>query len=110
MNLEVLSIVLSTLAAPIGAVVGSLLARAKYRAEVKNSELDNVRKANDMLMEGVVEPLSKQIKKIDRELQRLRKAVEKIPLCPHAADCPVSRELQNSAERDEERDQPGADQ
>lgn len=101
MDLEVLSIVLSTLAAPIGAVVGSLLARAKYRAEVKNSELDNVRKANDMLMEGVVEPLSKQIKKIDRELQRLRKAVEKIPLCPHAADCPVSRELQNSAERDE---------
>ena len=101
MDIEVLSIVLSTLAAPIGAVVGSLLARAKYRAEVKNSELDNVRKANDMLMEGVVEPLSKQIKKIDRGLQRLRKAVEKIPLCPHAADCPVSRELQNSAERDE---------
>ncbi len=101
MNIEVLSIVLSTLAAPIGAVVGAWVQRAKYRAEVKNSELDNVRKANDMLMEGVVEPLSKQIKKIDRELQRLRKAVEKIPLCPHAADCPVSRELQNSAERDE---------
>lgn len=101
MTLETLSIILSTFAAPVGAVVGSLLARAKYRAEVKNSELDNVRKANDMLMESVVEPLGKELKGLRRDVQRLRKAVEKIPLCPHAADCPVSRELQNSAERDE---------
>ena len=53
-----------------------------------------------ILMEEVVEPLKKEINAIRREMARLRKAVEKVSVCPHSADCPVRRELQGSEERD----------
>lgn len=109
MTLESIAVLCNALAVPVGAVVGTLLGRAKYRAEVKTSELDNVRKANDMLMD-VAANLERETKGLRRDVQRLRKAVEKIPLCPHAADCPVSRELQDGADRDEEREPSGAGQ
>lgn len=78
----------------------------KLRADVeaaktntRSNELDNVKKAMAILMEEVVEPLKKEINAIRREMARLRKAVEKVNNCPHVADCPVRRELQNSEER-----------
>lgn len=79
----------------------------KLRAEVeaaktntRSDELENVKKAMAILMEEVVEPLKKEINAIRREMARLRKAVEKVNACPHAADCPVRRELQHFEERD----------
>lgn len=79
----------------------------KLRAEVetartntRSNELENVKKAMAILMEEVVEPLKKEINAIRREMARLRKAVEKVSVCPHSADCPVRRELQGSEERD----------
>lgn len=75
----------------------------KLRAEVegakvntRSDELDNVKKAMAILMEEVVEPLKKEINAIRKEMARLRKAVEKVNACPHAAACPVRRELQSS--------------
>ena len=71
----------------------------KLRAEVetartntRSNELENVKKAMAILM--------KEINAIRREMARLRKAVEKVSVCPHSADCPVRRELQGSEERD----------
>lgn len=91
----------------LGAWLGSVLTRDKYKAEidalradvasklsaVENSELDNVRKANQMLVETVVEPLQKEITSLRRNVDKFRKAIEKIPGCPHANECPVSRQL-----------------
>lgn len=79
----------------------------KLRAEVeaaktntRSDELKNVKEAMSILMEEVVEPLKKEINAIRKEMVRLRKAVEKVNTCPHSADCPVRRELQNAEERD----------
>ena len=97
----------SAISGSLGAWLGSVLTRDKYKAEidalradvasklsaVENSELDNVRKANQMLVETVVEPLQKEITSIRRNVDKFRKAIEKIPGCPHANECPVSRQL-----------------
>ena len=97
----------SAISAPLGAWLGSILTRDKYKTEiaalraevaakmsaVENSELDNVRKANDLLVETVVAPLQKEITSLRRNVDKFRKAIEKIPGCPHAHECPVSREL-----------------
>lgn len=97
----------SAISGSLGAWLGSALTRDKYKAEidalradvasklsaVENSELDNVRKANQMLVETVVEPLQKEITSLRRNVDKFRKAIEKIPGCPHANECPVSRQL-----------------
>ena len=107
----VIAIIGSTvITTPIGVWLGSVLTRDKYRAEidqlraevqeklsaVRSTELDNVRKANDLLVESIVTPLKKEITSLRRDVEKFRKAVEKIPSCPHAADCPVSRQLSHS--------------
>ena len=97
----------SAISGSLGAWLGSVLTRDKYKAEidalradvasklsaVENSELDNVRKANQMLVETVVEPLQKEITSLRRNVDKFRKAIEKIPGCPHANECPVSCQL-----------------
>ena len=97
----------SAISGSLGAWLGSVLTRDKYKAEidalradvasklsaVENSELDNVRKANQMLVETVVAPLQKEITSLRRNVDKFRKAIEKIPGCPHANECPVSRQL-----------------
>ena len=109
----------SAISGSLGAWLGSVLTRDKYKAEidalradvasklsaVENSELDNVRKANQMLVETVVEPLQKEITSLRRNVDKFRKAIEKIPGCPHANECPVSRQLWS----DEDIDNPPKD-
>ncbi|MBR2881423.1 MAG: hypothetical protein IKB96_03560, partial [Prevotella sp.] len=60
---------------------------------VKKSELDNVREASQILMENIVKPLKTEIQSLRRDVNKFSKAVEKIPSCPMADKCPVSREL-----------------
>ena len=105
----------SAISGSLGAWLGSVLTRDKYKAEidalradvasklsaVENSELDNVRKANQMLVETVVEPLQKEITSLRRNVDKFRKAIEKIPGCPHAHECPVSRELWDDENNDD---------
>ncbi len=107
---EILLALITLMSAPVGGWITAKLLRQKYDAEVaklqvevnrarinsRGDELDNVKTAMDILMEQVVEPLKKEINGIRREVQRLRKVVEKANVCPHAADCPVRTELQNS--------------
>ena len=107
----------STISASLGAWLGSILTRDKYKAEidalraevaakmsaVENSELDNVRKANQMLVETVVEPLQKEITSLRRNVDKFRKAIEKIPGCPHANECPVARQRWDDEGNDDNR-------
>jgi hypothetical protein len=111
MSGEIITIIISALsaaiAAPIGAWVGRKLERDKYRieldrlraemkdklAEVKSHELENVRKAADILMESIVPPLKAEIINLRNDVQRLNKAMERIWGCPHIDCCPVKFEL-----------------
>lgn len=106
----IVSAIVAAVSAPLGAWVNSKILKQKYEIEVgklraemeeklssvKNSELDNVRKASDILMENIVKPLKTEIQSLRRDVDKFRKAVEKIPSCPMADNCPVSRELLNS--------------
>lgn len=118
---QVVLTIVAAVAAPLGAWVSSMLLRQKYQAEieglraevkeklasVKSTELDNVRKANDLLVESIVTPLKKEISSLRRDVEKFRKAVEKIPSCPMADQCPVSRQLRDSEEGDDAGGKPG---
>ena len=111
MSGEIITIIISALsaaiAAPVGAWVGRKLERDKYRielerlraemkdklAEVKSHELENVRKAADILMESIVPPLKAEITNLRNDVQRLNTALERIWGCPHVDRCPVKYEL-----------------
>lgn len=64
---------------------------------VRSNELDNVKKAMQIVMDEVVEPLKIEINAIRDELGKLRRAVEKASYCRLATDCPVRSELRASA-------------
>ena len=88
MSGEIITIIVSALVAavsgPVGAWVGRKLERTKYRielktlraemnnklAEVKSNELENVRKAADILMESIVPPLKAEITNLRNDVQR----------------------------------------
>lgn len=104
MNGEILTTIITSLmaaiAGPIGAWVGRKLERAKYRieldkfrSEVKAQELDNVRRAANILMESIVPPLQIEIENLRNDLQRLNNVLERIWGCPHIDLCPVRYEL-----------------
>lgn len=67
--------------------------QAKAREEAKSLALDNDKKVSDMVNEYFVEPLKKDMAQLRKQLSRLTRAIEKIPSCPHSADCPVKDEL-----------------
>lgn len=111
MSGEIITIIVSALsaaiAAPVGAWVGRKLERDKYRieleklraemkdklAQVKSHELENVRKASDILMESIVPPLKAEIINLRNDVQRLNTVLECIWGCPHIDGCPVKHEL-----------------
>lgn len=111
MSGEIITIIVSALVAaiatPVGAWVGSRLMRAKYQAEVdqlradmkdklaevKSHELENVRKASDILMESIVPPLQAEISNLRNEVNGLKTVLELIWGCPHIDRCPVKRGL-----------------
>ena len=111
MSGEIITIIVSALsaaiAAPVGAWVGRKLERDKNRielaklraemkdklAEVKSHELENVRKAADILMESIVPPLKAEITNLRNDVQRLNTALERIWGCRHIDSCPVKFEL-----------------
>lgn len=72
--------------------------KAKAEEEAKGLALDNDKKVSEMVNEYFVEPLKKDITSLRRQVSRLTRAIEKIPSCPHSADCPVKEELNANAE------------
>lgn len=113
--MTILSTLVAAIAAPIGAWVGSRLQHAKYEAEVeqlraemkdkleevKSHELENVRKASDILMESIVPPLKSEITKLRNDVKRLNQALERIWGCPHVDHCPVRHELLSKPKDDD---------
>lgn len=103
----IISALVAAIATPVGAWVGSRLMRAKYQAEVdqlraemkdklaevKSHELENVRKASDILMESIVPPLQTEINNLRNDVKRLNTVLELIWGCPHIERCPVKRGL-----------------
>lgn len=127
MSGEIITIIVSALVAavagPLGSWIGRKVERAKYEvevgklraelkdkiAEVKSHELENVRKASDILMESIVPPLQDEITKLRNDVQRLNVALERVWGCPHVERCPVKYELLLYPTSDREQ-QPGGNQ
>lgn len=114
---EIILALIALVSAPVGGWLAAKLLRRKYDAEVaklqaevaklqadvkaaqintRGDELDNVKKAMEILMEQVVEPLKREINGIRRELSRFCKAVEQANTCSLRDNCPVRNELQKS--------------
>ena len=105
--MTIVSALMAAVATPIGAWLGSRLMRAKYQAEVeqlraemqgkvaevRSHELENVRKASDILMESIVPPLRLEIENLRNDILRLNKAIERIWACPHLDRCPVRHDI-----------------
>lgn len=109
---EIILALIAIVAGPLSAWLSAKVARAKYAAEVeqlkadvkktlsdvRGHELDNDKKAIEMIMELVVEPLRKDMKSLKSKLDRFTNAIEKINTCPHAEHCPVEHELRRAKE------------
>lgn len=78
------------------------LKSTKKKAEeaVKSLELDNNKKLLDSFNEYIVEPLKREVNGLRRDIKMLNRAIDRIQDCPHAANCPVRSELQNSQDRE----------
>lgn len=74
--------------------------KAKAEEEAKGLALDNDKKVSELVNEYFVEPLKKDITSLRRQVSRLTRAIEKIPSCPHSADCPVKEELNETKNDD----------
>ena len=95
-TLEILKLICGILTVAIGAGGFKMyIDRRKYIQEVeklkeevqaakvntRSSELDNVQKAMQILMDDIVEPLKQEINAIRKELAKLRRVVEKANNC-----------------------------
>lgn len=88
----------------IDAEVQQLKAHAEEtRAEVRSHQIDNDRKAIEMIMELVVEPLRRDMEALQHKVETLTNAIEKIHECHYADDCPVARELRHATHYHEQR-------
>lgn len=73
----------------------------KDRQEAKGLKADNRQKEMNLSKDYVTEfktfiaePLQREVSELRDEIAQLRYAIQKIDLCPHRANCPVTGELQ----------------
>lgn len=112
MTTELILALVAIVSTPITGWLSAKFTKAKYAAElekmraeveqmksdVRSHELDNDKKAINMIMELVVEPLRRDMKLLQDKLDLFTYAIERIPTCPHADNCPVEYELRRSKE------------
>lgn len=112
MTETILAGIVAIITAPLSALLTAVFLRSKHKAEVdqlradvqktlsdvRGQELDNDKKAIEMIMELVVEPLRRDMKLLQEKLDLFTYAIEKIPTCPHSLDCPVEYELRRAKE------------
>lgn len=110
MTETILAAVVAIITAPLSALLTAIFLRSKHKAEVerlraevqniqadvRSKELDNDKKAIQMIMELVVEPLRKDMVQLQDKVDILTNAIEKANSCPHADRCPVSHELRHT--------------
>lgn len=116
MTETIIAAIAAIITAPLTALLTAIFLRSKHKAEVdklraevretladvRGKELDNDKKAINMIMELVVEPLRKDMKQLQQKVDTLTNAIEKINSCPHADSCPVSHELRHPKKGDAE--------
>lgn len=96
-----LEIILATLNALLtsGGIVVLATLRSTIKASKATAQVAGT-DANEKLMKSyeqhILEPILKANEKTNRKLDRLTRAIEKIPSCQYANQCPVSAELQKS--------------
>lgn len=109
MTETILAGLVAIITAPLSALLTAIFLRSKHNAEVeklraevkqtladvRGQELDNDKKAIQMIMELVVEPLRADMLRLQNKVDILTNAIEKINTCPHAVNCPVSHELRH---------------
>lgn len=112
MTETILAAIVAVITAPLSALLTAVFLRSKHKAEVdqlradvqktlsdvRGHELDNDKKAIEMIMELVVEPLRKDMLQLQEKVDILTNAIEKVNSCPHADNCPVSHELRRTKE------------
>ena len=72
----------------------------KAKAEVERMKTDNDRSAMATFNEFIVDPLKVEIKRLNRNINGLQKAIKQANSCPHSGDCPVLDELQKQSDGD----------
>lgn len=70
--------------------------RKKAKEDAKEKELENEKKAAEIVMDFIVEPLKKEINALRKDVRRLQKAIDEINHCPHLSNCPVRHSLQDN--------------
>lgn len=114
MSTEMWLALIAIAANPLSGWFGSLLERKKSKAEidklrveikktlsdVRGNELNNVREGNEILMSQIVAPLKQELKSLRYDVNKFRRAIEKIPACPHSDFCPVALELRSDEKDD----------
>ena len=104
MTEEIIRIIFEALMS--GALVVTLVTlrstKKKADEQAKSIAIDNDKNIMQNFLEYIVEPLKKEVNGLRKDVRKFTRAVEKINDCPHAADCPVRRELQNDQNCDEE--------
>ncbi len=94
--IEIVSLVLNLLFG--GGLLMLMTAKAKKDEAVANTdkiEMDNFRTGSELLQEAIVKPLKNELKETQKEMRRLRRAIEHISECEHSAQCPVRAALYN---------------
>lgn len=98
--------------ATLKATVNKAEAEVKQaEAEVKQAEAtaerlknDNDRSAMSTFNEFIVEPLKVEIKRLNRTINGLQKAIKQANACPRHDDCPVLDELHKQQDDDDNGD------
>ena len=70
----------------------------KAKAEVERMKTDNDRSAMKTFQDFIVDPLKGEIKRLNRNINGLQKAIRQANSCPHSDDCPVLDELHNQSD------------
>lgn len=99
--IEIVSLVLNLLFG--GGLIMLMTAKAKKDEAVANTdkiEMDNFRTGSELLQDAIVKPLKNELKETQKEMRRLRRAIEHISECEHSAQCPVRASLNKEAEKD----------
>ena len=73
---------------------------AKANAEVEHMKTDTDKSVMKTFQEFIVEPLKVEIKRLNRNINGLQKAIKQANSCPHSDDCPVLDELQKQSDDD----------
>lgn len=73
---------------------------AKANAEVERMKTDTDKSVMKTFQEFIVEPLKVEIKRLNRNINGLQKAIKQANSCPHSDDCPVLDELQKQSDDD----------